>query len=642
MDDGTAALVRQLVPGLDPALVDLDGIDTSALPPAPVADADLEVLLDATGPMGAATRALLTRAASLYHADPAVWPGLGYRPLPPGASWPERVPDPPASITLERAAPEYDVVVVGAGAGGGVAAHVLTRAGLRVLLVERGPDPTRADLPHDLLRNTRVHTGRQRQLDPPYADNPRVVAGEVVDTRDGRWGGNAFGVGGGTRVYGAQAWRFSPEDFRMGSEYGPTFPDWPLDYDDLEPWYEKVEQALGVAGSPDPRPHDGPRRTPLPLPPYPLLGVDDLLRAGAHRLGIDAAAVPLLMNTVPYNGRPACIRCGTCVGFACHNEAKTGTHNTVIPWAVATGRADLLAGAVVERLLTDAGGTVTGIRVSRVGTSGAAGTGVREIRARHTVVAAGAIETARLLLLSGVGTAHDQVGRHLQSHPYAGAVGIFDDVVQDGRGPGPTTSTTGYRHHNPGVMGGGILANEFVPPPVEYWGRMPSFGLFPAWGQAGLDGVAATYAHATWVCGPLQEVPSADSRVQLSASVTDARGLPVAQLSTGGRHEQDRIGLDFLGERAADWLRAAGAHTVARSRPTPDGQVSAGQHQAGTARMGTDPAHSVTDTRGRVWGHDGVTVADTSLHVTNGGVNPVLTALALSWRVSEQLAADLT
>lgn len=634
MEDSTAALIRQLVPGLDPVTVDLGGIDVSALP-GPLAAPDLQALLDSSGPGGAAARALLTRAGSLHYADPAVWAQLGYRPLPAGARWPEHVREPPPALPLDRADSAYDVVVVGAGAGGGVAAHVLTRSGLRVLLVDRGPDATRAELPHDLLRNTRVHTGRQRQLDPAYAANPRVVQGARVDTRDGSWGGNAFGVGGGTRVYGAQAWRFSPEDFRMGSVYGPTFPDWPIDYDDLQPWYGIVEQQLGVSGHPGARPHDGPRVGPLPLPPFPPLGVDELLRRGAATLGIDAAAVPLLINTAPFNGRPACIRCGTCVGFACHNESRTGTHNSVISWAAGTGRADIVAGAVVERLLTDRRGTVLGVRVTRPGGP------TREIRARHTVVAAGAVETARLLLLSGVGTGHDQVGRYLQSHPYTGAVGIFDEVVQECVGPGATTSTTQYRHGSPGVMGGGILANEFVPPPVEYWARMPSFGLFPAWGRAGQEGVARTYRHATWVCGPVQEVPSARSRVGLSAEVTDGLGLPVAQLSSGGRHEQDRIALDFLGERAAQWLRASGARTVARSRPAPDGAVSAGQHQAGTARMGTDPAGSVTDVRGRVWGHEGVTVADASLHVTNGGVNPVLTVLALAWKVSEQLAADL-
>src|SRR4029453_9741646 len=92
--------------------------------------------------------------------------------------------------------------------------------------------------------------------------------------------------------------------------------------------------------------------------------------------------------------------------------------------------------------------------------------------AGHVVVSAGAIETARLLLVSGVGTAHDQVGRYLQGHAYAGAVGIFDEVVQDSGGPGPSISTTDLRHHNDGILGGGILVNEFVPIPVEAYTKL--------------------------------------------------------------------------------------------------------------------------------------------------------------------------
>lgn len=636
------ALITLLVPGVDPAAVDLRGIDDQLLAVA-ARWADPGALLADPGPVGAATRTLLDRARTTRWADPEWWPELGYRQLPPGARWPDRVPGPPPTVPLARAADDYDVVVVGAGAGGGVAAHVLSAAGLRVLLLEGGPNTARSDLPHDVLRNARVNTGLQRQLDPPWRTAPRIVAGELTDSRAGDWGGNAFAVGGGTRVYGAQAWRFSPEDFAMGSTYGPAFPDWPIDYADLEPWYEIVEQRLGVSGPAGPRPHDGPRRRTLPMPPFEPTAVDHLLRRGAAALDLEAAPVPLLINTVPYNGRPGCLRCGTCVGFACHNESRTGTHTTVVPWAVATGRTDLVAGAVVRRLLTDHRGTVTGVEVAAGGDPGRdpGPGGPRLIRARHTVLAAGAVETARLLLLSGVGTAHDQVGRYLQGHPYRGAVGLFREVVQDCNGPGATTSTTQYRHHNPGIAGGGILANEFVPSPVEFGQKAVAAGLVPPWGD-GLDGaMTRAYPHTAWIVGPQQQVPDAASRVTLSGTVRDARGVPAAELSATGLHPLDAAGGEFLLARAADWLRAAGAHTVA-AVPGPAGPtVSAGQHQAGTARMGTDPATSVTDSRGRVWGHDGVTVADASLHVTNGGVNPVLTVLALAWRISDGLAHDL-
>ena len=328
-------------------------------------------------------------------------------------------------------------------------------------------------------------TGRARQIDLPDG-NPRVVDDAEVSPTEPLWNGNASTVGGGTRVYGAQAWRFCPEDFRMGTTYGAGFPDWPIAYADLEPYYDRVEWELGVCGTDGPRAHDGPRRRGYPMPPIAPGVAQPVLAQGAQALGIATAPVPLLINSVPYNGRPACLRCGTCVGFACHAAAKTGTHNTVIVRALATGRCDLLTGTPATRLITQ-GRAVVGVEL-----------GERTVRAGHVVVAAGAIESARLLLVSGAG--NEQVGRYLQGHRYAGAVGIFAEVVQDCVGPGPSISTTDFRHRNPGVSGGGILANEFVPTPVEAYAKLHAAGLV-----RGVDDLAHAYSRAQFVVGPAQE-----------------------------------------------------------------------------------------------------------------------------------------
>ena len=161
----------------------------------------------------------------------------------------------PEPIAPSAVAEEYDAIVVGAGAGGGVVACVLSEAGHRVLLVERGEALRRADLPRDHLRSARVWTGIERQVDPPVEGNPRFVGDEAVLATEVLWNNNAFTVGGGTRVYGAQAWRFCPEDFRMGATYGAAFPDWPIAYADLEPYYDRVEWELGVCGMDGPRAH---------------------------------------------------------------------------------------------------------------------------------------------------------------------------------------------------------------------------------------------------------------------------------------------------------------------------------------------------------------------------------------------------
>jgi choline dehydrogenase-like flavoprotein len=149
------------------------------------------------------------------------------------------------------------------------------------------------------------------------------------------------------------------------------------------------------------------------------------------------------------------------------------------------------------------------------------------------------------------------------------------------------------------------------------------------------------YTRTQFVVGPIQEVPSGASRVTLEPSVADGDGVPAARLLAGPPERNDARAVELLAARAQEWLVASGARRTATVRYALPAGPSAGQHQAGTCRMGTDPRTSVTDAWGRVWGHEGVTVADGSLHVTNGGVNPVLTILALAWRVGEHLAGEL-
>jgi choline dehydrogenase-like flavoprotein len=593
-----------------------------------------ELLADPSSALSGVLQRVLMVAARSHYGDPAAWPQLGYAPMQPGTSWPSTAPVVATPTDIEAVADSYDVIVVGAGAGGGVAACVLAEAGLQVLLLERGEALSRADLPRDHLRNARVFAGVRRQVDPPAEGNPRLQGERVVVPGHPLWHNNAMTVGGGTRVYGAQAWRFCPEDFRMGSTYGEPFVDWPISYDELEPYYDRIEWEMGVCGPDLPRRHDGPRRRGYPMPPLPANAAQPVLERGARALGIETAPVPLLINSVPRDGRPACIQCGTCVGFACQADAKNGSDNTFILRALATGRCQLLTGAAGQRLLTEAGGRVVGVAI-------AGQPWRRTVRARHVVVAGGAIESARMLLASGIGAAHDQVGRYLQGHLYAGAVGIFDEVVQDCKGPGPSISTTDFRHHNQGLLGGGILANEFVPIPLEAWSRLTAAGLLPAWGEDGVRGMQDAYSRAVFVVGPLHEVPQHSARVTIEPGLRDRHEVPLVRFLGDGPHEEDLRGARFLAERAQEWLQASGARRVAPLVLKPPVGPSAGQHQAGSCRMGEDPATSVTDTRGRVWGHEGVTVADGSLHVTNGGVNPVLTILALACKVSEHLAAEL-
>src|SRR4029453_4160133 len=194
------------------------------------------------------------------------------------------------------------------------------------------------------------------------------------------------------------------------------------------------------------------------------------------------------INSTACEGRAACARCRQCVGFTCPVEAKNASHNTVLARAAATGNLSVLLGTRVHRIVTNATGQVTGVDlVGEVGGSRWRLT----VGAEDVVVAAGAVESARLLLASGsdrepdgLGNAQDQVGRHLQGHLYGGAIGIFDEGVHGLEGPGPAISTHDFRHGNDGLVGGGMIANEFVPTPVSTFGYLRHAGLIGPHGLA--------------------------------------------------------------------------------------------------------------------------------------------------------------
>jgi len=542
------------------------------------------------------------------------------------------------------ALPPVDAVVIGAGAGGGVAAKELSTAGMRVALLERGRWAGPWDDRKDDLANQRT-SALGAPFGPDPARNPRVAVDHngrerVVLPADGAYSNNAACVGSGTVSYGAMAWRYMAQDFRMKSIYGcpegSTLEDWPIAYDDLEPFYEKAEWEMGVSGDVAPDPHHAPRRRGLPMPPLPPNREYEILKPAALRLGWHPFDIPMLRNSVPYNGRGPCMRCRWCVGFACEVNAKNGTHNTVIPAAMATGLCEVRTGCMVKEIVLDARGRATGV------TYFDAADHLQTQPARLVVVCAGAIETARLLLGSrsrlhprGLGNRYDLVGRNLQGHAYPKAVGLFDFDTYDDVGPGASIAICDFNHGNPGLRGGAMLANEFIRLPIQFVGSTPP-GV-PRWGRAHKDFMRQFYRRSIPVMGPVQEMPVFEARVELDPRTRDFWGMPVARLS-GGRHPHSIEVARFVAAQAERWLREAGAIRTWTEIPGLD--LSGGQHQAGTCRMGNDPRTSVVDRNCRLHEVDNVYLADASVHVTNGGFNPVLTILANAYRVSAAMVKE--
>jgi choline dehydrogenase-like flavoprotein len=534
-------------------------------------------------------------------------------------------PEPLPVVTEPRG--RYDAVIVGAGAGGGVTACVLAEAGLRVLVVERARRHSVAE-----LRDDHLHGKRAALYDPvagPGPGHPRVVDGALVDVVEDpwTWGLNAMTLGGGTRVWQGMAWRFCPEDFEMASRYGvpdgSTLSDWPIGYDDLAPYYDRVEWEIGVSGaSSGPLTDRFARARDYPMPPLR----DDAIRvafgAAAERLGWGCGPVPFAINSVPRDGRAACVHCSQCLGHACVVDAKNGTQNTMLPRALATGNCDLLVGAQVVGI-EHAGGRARGVRLA----------GGDVVACSRVVVSAGAIETPRLLLASGLG--NDVVGTNLHNHAFVMLYGTAAAPLEHYEGPGHSVATLDFVHRDGEAWGGGVLFDAPALLPLTAAAIAGRLG-YPAWGAGHKAWMRDGSRRIAGGMGIGQEIPSARSRVTLDAAVRDVHGMPVARLQ-GDVHPATGQVRQYMAGHLHRWLDEIGIErriVFGAGRPP----VPAGEHSAGTCRMGDDPATSACDRFGRVHGCANVYVADASLLPTNGSVNPCETTMANAWRVAEALS----
>ena len=502
-----------------------------------------------------------------------------------------------------------DLVIVGAGAGGGTLAQRLARRGWKIVVLESGPfwDPDR-DFVSDEAGSHRL-----------YWTAPRVTGGK--DPVQLGKNNSGHGVGGSMVHYVGYCPRFHPSDFEVHSRDG-VGADWPIRYADLKPHYERLELELPVAG--DAWPWGDPHRYPHTA--HPIAGGAELAWKGARKLGIEVRVGPVGITNGAFGNRPHCIYRGFCLQ-GCKVNAKASPLVTHIPDAIEHG-AEIRADSMVTRVEIDEGsGRVTGVGYVRDGHE-------RFQRADAVVVAGYSIETPRLLLNStsarfphGLANQHDQVGRYVMVQGAPQVAGRFPQEMRMYKAPPPEISSEQfYETDETRGFARGFAIQTVGPLPIEWAQHVLADGH---WGHA-LREYMRDYNH-WYTLGVLSELLALpENRVTVSNAFTDANGLPVARMDYE-QCENDRKNIAYAKQTLHDIFEAAGAQDVL--------EIDRYAHLVGGCRMGSEPQSSVVDADHRAWDVPNLFIADGSVMPTQGSANPALTIMALASRLARILDA---
>ncbi|MBM4183976.1 MAG: GMC family oxidoreductase [Gemmatimonadetes bacterium] len=535
---------------------------------------------------------------------------------------------------------QVDFVIVGSGAAGGIMAKQLSTAGYSVVVLERGgwgKFGHEQDYTKDELLNSNPSQADMLMSDPVRmpntfrrTDRDRTVAGV-----------HSYGccVGGGTVTYGGSSWRHLPWEFNeattVGTIAGTGLADWPITYEELEPYYTQAEWEVGISGLRVDSPFVAPMSREYPVPPVPLKSSGALLKTGAARLGLTVVPGPLAIITEPYQGRSGCVNCGMCSDFGCHVRARSSSAVTVLPIALETGRCEIRANAYVHEIPVDAQGRVTGAIYFNE-----ANEQVLQ-RARAVVVSANASETARLLLMSkssrfpdGLANSSGLVGRYLMLGNIASANGLFEHPLNDYKGVVSGAAVVDFvpSDERRGFYGGGRMTSRGYATPISLGlsGLAPGS---PRWGAGYKQALREQAQHKMTITCFTTQLPLETNRVDLDPDVKDAWGLPAMRI-TSQSHPDDMRNLEFFRQKSIEILEAAGATQVWAPQA---GDSRGSAHNRGTCRMGNDPAASVVNRYHRAHDVPNLFVVDGSNLVTGGRNHPTMTIQALAFRAAENL-----
>lgn len=540
-------------------------------------------------------------------------------------------------MTGHKQKPERaQVCIIGAGASGATVAKVLTERGIHVVTLEKGPHQRKEDFGGDELANAHRYA-----LWPDPDLNPRTFRLTADDQAEiENFCPVPQAVGGGTVHWTGWVPRFTAEDFVQHSVHGDiagaNLADWPISYFDLEPYYTRVEWALGVSGRAEANKYESPRSQGYPCPPLPPTRYAAMFNRGCDKLGLNSFPTPTAMLSQGYNGRPRTVQSA----FVQQHGDPSGTRSSVlftfVEDALKTCRWDLRPNSYVREITVGEDKRVRGVIYED-----ADGDLVAQ-EADLVILACGAIESARLLLMStsgvfphGLANSNDLVGRYLTLHEFTAAVGTFDEPVYGWAGGGyiSASSFEFYRSdYRRGFIGGAHVAAAGVGIPLPISFSLPGK---PSWGVEAKQWDRDFFNHSMGIGMVMYDLSQETNRVELDDTVKDAWGLPVARI-TVKPHDNDLAMSRWVVDRCAEILEAAGAKQVWRAyvqRIT--GNCS---HQHGTTRMGNDAATSVVDKYCKAHEVDNLYVADGGPFPNSTGANPTLTIMANAWRVAEHIA----
>ena len=542
---------------------------------------------------------------------------------------------------------DWDAVVVGAGAGGAAAAYGLCQRGMSVLLLDAGPrfDPV-VDYPlTESEWDTRGFPEKAGSVGSvTFAPGQKLIGvepllmsgskglGRLV-TSGTRWMEkyhHVRGIGGTTLHFTGESHRLHPDAMKMKSRFGVAA-DWPFDYAELEPFYMRAEELIGVAGPP----FQGARwrSRGFPLPPHPLSYAARTLGRGAAALGLDWQANSRAALSLPWHGRPNCNYCGGC-NMGCPRGDKGSADVTFVAAALATGRCIVRPNSPVLRIEAGTGDRVTAVLVGHPD-----GT-IERIPSPHLILACGAVETPRLLLASdGLANESGEVGQNfmdtlevivgaLHPDPQHGRRGLPDDAIcWDFNAPDAI----------PGVIGGCRIFNASAENELR---GLSGFALraVSGWGRAHAQSVRRLWGHSLHVGAIGESLPNRNSRVDLDPDQHDQFGIPLSRISAW-LDESDIGRLRFMAAKSRELLAASGAQEIFESYSSWD--WFGATHVFGTCRMGADPTNSVVNAAGRNHRWRNLWITDASVFPSSGGGEaPSLTIHALSLRTADKIGKD--